>query len=110
MLIPNPPFDGIIREAVEGYASRRFETQAEVKRFFESLPDFPRNKRGEVKQQRVTDILAQPVYTGHFCSETYGIHWLTAQHEPLISLETFEKGASKPRGHGESSETQEYRR
>ncbi|MEO1066310.1 MAG: recombinase family protein, partial [Pseudomonadota bacterium] len=91
MLFPNPPFDGIIREAFDGYANGRFQTQAEVKRFFESFPDFPRNKQGEVKQKRVVDILTQPVYTGHICSETYGIHWLPGQHEALISLETYEK-------------------
>ncbi|MBO9466727.1 recombinase family protein [Tropicibacter sp. R15_0] len=91
VLVPNPPFDSIIREAFHGFASGRFQTQAEVMRFFESFPDFPRNKHGQIKQQRVTDILTQPVYTGHICSETYGIKWLKAQHEPLISLETFEK-------------------
>ncbi len=91
MLFRKPPFDAIIREGFEGMASGRFQTDAEVKRFFEGFPDFPRNKHGEVKQQRVTDILTQPVYTGHICSDTYGIHWLKAQHEPLISLETFDK-------------------
>lgn len=90
MLFPNPPFDDIIREAFEGYASGRFGSQAVVKRFFESFPDFPRNKRGEIVQQRVTDILTQPVYAGYICSETYGINWLKAQHERLISLETFD--------------------
>jgi len=63
----------------------------EVKRFFESFPEFPRNKHGEIKQQRVTDILNQPIYTAHICSKTYGIDWLKAQHEPLISLATFDK-------------------
>ncbi|MEP3918449.1 recombinase family protein, partial [Ascidiaceihabitans sp.] len=91
MLVPNPPFDGIIREAFEGYASGRFRTQAEVKRFFESFPDFPRNKHGEVKQQRVSDILSHSAYTGHICSENYGISWLKGRHTPLISLETFDK-------------------
>ena len=91
MLRPNPPFDAIVAEAFEGFASGRFDTQAEVKRFFESFPDFPRNKHGEIKQQRVTDILTQPVYTGHICSERYGLNWLKAQHEGIISLETFDK-------------------
>ena len=98
MLFPNEPFASIVREAFEGYASRRFETQAEVKRFFESFPDFPRNKHGVVAQQRVTDILTQPVYTGHICSERYGIHWLKAQHEPLISLETYDRVQKRREG------------
>lgn len=91
MLAPNPPFDGIIKEAFEGFASGRFRSQAEVKCFFEAFPDFPRNKRGEVPAQRVTNILTQPVYTGHICSEHYGINWLKAQHEGLVSLEAFDK-------------------
>ena len=57
VLMPSPPFDAIIHEGFEGYASGRSQIQAEVKRFFESFPDFPRNKHGDVKQQRVTDIL-----------------------------------------------------
>jgi len=98
MLFPNPPLDAIICEAFEGFASGRFQTQAEVKRFFESFPNFPRNKHGQVTQQRVVDILSQPVYTGHICSETYGIHWLKAQHGPLISLETFDKVQERRKG------------
>ncbi|GAB5449606.1 MAG: hypothetical protein Gyms2KO_44790 [Gymnodinialimonas sp.] len=91
MLVRDEPLASIITEAIEGYASRRFETQAEVKRFFESFPEFPRNRRGEIKQQRVTTVLTQPIYAGYICSERYGITWLKAQHEPLISLETYEK-------------------
>ncbi|MGJ8629104.1 MAG: recombinase family protein [Sulfitobacter sp.] len=91
VLRPNEPLAGIIREAFEGYASGRFETHAEVKRFFENAPDFPRNRNNEVTFQRVTDILTHPIYTGHICSEIYGINWLKGQHEALIALETFDK-------------------
>lgn len=91
VLVPNPPFDDLIREAFECYASGRFNTQAEVKRFFEADPSFPHLKNGKLLQQRVTDILTHPIYTGHICSENYGINWLKAQHEPLISLKTFDK-------------------
>ena len=90
LLVPTEPFASIIREAFEGFASGRFATQAEVKRFLEGFSDFPGRKRGEIRQQRVTDILTQPVYTGHICSERYGISWLKAQHDPIISLRTFE--------------------
>ena len=98
MLLPKEPFASIVREAFEGYASGRFQTQAEVKRFFETFPDFPRNKYGLVKHQRVTDILTQPVYAGYICSETYNIHWLKAQHEGLISMETFDQVQERRRG------------
>ncbi|RMA42921.1 recombinase zinc beta ribbon domain-containing protein [Rhodophyticola porphyridii] len=57
----------------------------------ETFPNYPHLKDGKLRQQRVTDLLTHPIYTGHICSERYGIHWLKAQHEPLISLETFDK-------------------
>ena len=91
VLVPDPPFDSIVKEAFEGYASGRFQTQAEVKRFLEGFPDLPFNKNGTVKQQQVTRMLTQPVYTGHICSDAYNLNWLKAQHEPLISLEVFDK-------------------
>lgn len=84
MLFPHEPFASVVREAYEGYASGRFQTQAEVRRFFASFPDFPRNMRGVFTQQRVTDILTHPLYTGYICSETYGLNWLKGQHEALL--------------------------
>jgi len=93
VLVPNPPFDAIVIEALEGYASGRFQTQAEVKRFFESFPDFPlkRDRKGQIKQTRVTDILKNPIYTGYICSERYDLNWLEGQHEGLISLDTYNR-------------------
>ncbi|MEM6849086.1 MAG: recombinase family protein, partial [Pseudomonadota bacterium] len=90
MLCPVEPFASIIREAFEGYASNRLSTQAEVTRFFETFPEFPRNKQGRVAQQRTVDILTHPVYTGHIHSEHYGIHWRKAHHEAIVSLEVFQ--------------------
>ena len=98
VLVPNPPFDGIIREAFEGFASGRFATQAEVKLFFETIPDFPRTKHGAVTHQRVTDILTQPIYAGYICSARYDLNWLKAQHEPLIPLSLFEKVQTRRHG------------
>lgn len=93
VLVFNPPFDQIVREGLEGYASGRFQSQAEVKRFFESFPDFPlkRKPNGELRQQRITKILTNPIYTGYICSERYDLNWYEGQHEALISLETFDK-------------------
>ena len=91
VLVPDAPLDGIIREAFEGFASGRFRTQAEVRRFFKSFPEFPRNRKGDITQERVHEIFQHPIYTGHICSDHCGIHWLKAPHEPLISVETFEK-------------------
>lgn len=91
LLFSVEPLASVIREGFEGYAMVRFQSQAEVKRFFEGFPEFPRNKAGIVTQQRVTDILRQPLYTGYICSENYGLSWLKGHHKALISVKTFEK-------------------
>ncbi|MEM9238477.1 MAG: recombinase family protein [Pseudomonadota bacterium] len=106
VLTPDAPFYDIIRQAFEDYASGHLQTQAEVKRFFESFPDFPHLKRGKLTQQRVTDILTHPIYTGHICSERYGINWLKGQHEPLISLETFDKVQERRAGKAKAPKRQ----
>ena len=98
MLKRHEPLATIVQDAFEGYAMGRFQSQAEVKRFFESFPEFPRNKKGVITQQRVTEILTQPLYTGYICSETYGIEWLKGHHEPLISIETFDKVQARRNG------------
>ncbi|MEM9283503.1 MAG: recombinase family protein, partial [Verrucomicrobiota bacterium] len=64
-LVRDEPCASIVREALEGYASGRFESQAEVKRFLESQPAFPKDlPGGQIRQQRVTDLLTRPLYAG----------------------------------------------
>lgn len=98
VLTLHEPLAGIVKEALEGYAMGRFESQAEVRGFFDRCPDFPRNSQGEVTQQRVTDILTNPLYSGFVCSQTYGIDWLQGRHEALISLEAFDKIQARRKG------------
>ncbi len=98
VLVPDEPLASIVRDAFEGYASGRFRSQAEVKRFFEGFEAFPRNRKGVITQQRVTEILTQPLYTGHICSERYQLNWLKGHHDGLISLDTFD--AVQERRHG----------
>lgn len=43
LLVRQEPVASIIAEALEGYASGRFRSQVEVKRFLESKPDFPKS-------------------------------------------------------------------
>lgn len=91
LLVRDEPLATLIAEAFDGFASGRFQAQSEIKRFFERNPAFPRNKQGIVPQQRVTDVLTNPLYTGYICSEHYGLSYVKGQHDPLISLETFDK-------------------
>ena len=43
-------------------------------------------------------MLTHPINTGYICSERYNIDWLKAQHEALISLDTFEKVQQRRQG------------
>jgi len=89
LLVRNEPVASIVQEALEGYASGRFETQVEVKRFFESRPDFLKNHKGAVHSQFVQDILKRSFYAGYIDVPQWGISLQPAKHEPLISFETW---------------------
>ncbi|EEB85376.1 recombinase family protein [Roseobacter sp. GAI101] len=91
LLVPDEPHASVVREALEGFAAGRFQTQTEVKRFLETKPDYPHNLQGEVRDKRVSDLLRQPLYAGYVCSKVYGLSWLKGQHAPLISMATFDK-------------------
>lgn len=90
MLVRDDPHASIIQEALEGYASGRFQSQAEVKRFLDAKPEFPRPKgANEVKFDFVTALLTRLVYAGYLEKNDWGVPLTKAQHTPLISYETF---------------------
>lgn len=91
VMVPNEPLASIIREALEGYAAGRFQTQAEVARFLETQPDFPKNRYGAVTIEAASRILNRIIYAGHVQAEMWNIPLRKGKHEGLISLETFEK-------------------
>lgn len=91
MLVRDEPLASIVQEGLEGYASGRFQLQAEVMRFFDSFPEFPRDSKGQVRNQRITDILTRPVYAGYVSAPNWDVPLLKGQHEGLISYETFLK-------------------
>ncbi|MEO0327133.1 MAG: recombinase family protein [Pseudomonadota bacterium] len=98
LLVRDEPLASIVTEGFEAFAAGRLETQAEVRRFFENYPDFPRNRKGVVTQQRISDILTNPLYTGYICSKTYGIDWLKGHHPPLITIKTFDQVQARRQG------------
>jgi len=91
ILIRNEPLASIIQEALEGYASGRFQLQVEVKRFLESFPKYPKGRNGEVLNQRVTNLLTRVLYAGYVESTDWDVSLRPARHEGLISLETYQK-------------------
>jgi site-specific DNA recombinase len=99
LLTRHEPVASIIQEAMEGFASGRFETQSEVRRFLETQPAFPRkNRRGEVHFQAVTDLLTKMVYAGYVEHKDWGIAPLKGKHEPLVSLDTYERIQERIKG------------
>ncbi len=91
VLVRDEPLASIIQEGLEGYASGRFQTQAEVKRFFESQPDFPKTGRGKVRNQLVNDLLKRVIYAGMVERPEWGVSLRPGKHDGLISYETFLK-------------------
>mgnify|MGYP002784481387 CR=1 FL=1 len=92
ILVRDEPLASIITEALEGFASGRFGSQVEVKRFLERQPDYPKDLlNGEIRNQRVAELLTQPLYAGYLELPRWGVTFRKAQHEGLISLATFEK-------------------
>lgn len=91
MLLPVEPAASIMREALEGFASGRFETQADVGRFLEGHPLFPKDKNGKLRQNRVPQFLSQPIYAGYVEAPKWGVTLRPGHHEGLISLRTYQR-------------------
>ncbi len=92
VLVRDEPLAAIITEALEGFASGRFGSQVEVKRFLERQPDYPKDlPTGEIRNQRVKDLLTQPLYAGYLELPRWGVTFRKAQHEGLIALATYER-------------------
>ncbi len=88
-LVPDEPAASVIREALEGYAVGRFETQVEVKRFLESQPLYHRGKDGLVHPSRVTELLERVVYAGYVEAPMWKVSLREGQHEGLITYQTY---------------------
>jgi site-specific DNA recombinase len=98
LLVRDEPLASIIAEAFEGFASGRFDTMTEVKRYLESQPAYPRNSNGEVHIERISEIFSRPSYAGYITHEDWGLRLVPAKHEPLISLATWQKVEERRNG------------
>lgn len=94
------PVAGVVQEALEGYASGRLETQADVMRFLESNPLFPKPRRGAICHQRVSLLLNQAIYAGYIEVPNWGVSLRPGQHEALISFETYKRIQDRLNGIG----------
>ncbi|WP_081423908.1 recombinase family protein [Celeribacter ethanolicus] len=86
LLVRDEPAASSVQEALEGYASGRFQTPTEVRRFLQKHPQHPKNT---IHPQRIHDMLTRPVYAGMVEAPSWGISLRQGFHEPLISYETY---------------------
>ena len=91
LLVRDEPLASIVQEALEGYASGRFDMQAEVMRYLQDQPEYPKDRNGDVRNQRVTELLTRAVYAGYVEAPNWGISRRPGHHEGLISTRTFQK-------------------
>ena len=91
ILVKKEPFASIVSEALEGFASGRFQTKSEVKYFLENFPEYPQGSNGSIHNQRIDDLLTQVLYAGYIEYQNWGISLRKGQHEGLISYETFQR-------------------
>ena len=91
MLVRDEPVASVTKEAFEGYASARFESQTEVMRFLASSFAFPKNRDGGIYLQAVQRMLLKPIYAGYMDVAKWELSLHPGKHEPLISFETWQK-------------------
>src|SRR6056297_1176124 len=92
LLAPDEPIADCLREALNGYADGRFRSQAEVQRFLESKPEFPKDApNGKIRAWKITKLLRNPLYAGYVHSETWDVSLRKGHHEALIGFGTHEK-------------------
>jgi site-specific DNA recombinase len=91
VLVADEPVASIVIEALEGFATGRFETQSEVKYFLLSKPGFPRDGCGDIHVTKIREMLERILYTGYMEYKPWGIMLQPGKHQPLIDFETYNK-------------------
>ena len=91
VLVKDEPVATYISDALTRFASGQLQTQAEVGRYLEQFPDFPKTKKGKVHADLVNRILTQPLYAGYIEYPAWGITMRKGKHEPLISFEMYQR-------------------
>ncbi|MEP1574422.1 recombinase family protein [Roseibium album] len=91
MMVRDEPDASLIEEALKGFATGRFQTQAEVKRFLEPHPIFARDANGEIHPQRIKNLLTNKIYAGYYEYKPWGVPLTKGKHEALITWEDFQR-------------------
>ncbi len=89
IIVPDPAVAPILKEAMEGYASGRFQTTTEVRTFLENAPEFPKQASGKIGNSKAKRILTDPLYAGMIEHKPWGVAMRDGHHEGIISYQTF---------------------
>ena len=90
----------VVKEAIEGFASGRFERQVDVQEFLQNEPLFPRGKSGKVQKSHVEMILKNPIYAGFLHMPKWNIIMHKGAHPKLVSVETWQRVQDRIAGVG----------
>ena len=87
ILVPHEPLASIVAEALNGFATGRFQTQVEVQRFLESKPEYPKDRPdGTIRATTITRFLNKPVYAGYVESPKWDVSLREGKHKGLITF------------------------
>ena len=91
VLVRDEPLASVVQEALEGYASGRFEKHADVTSFLAANPLFPKASGGVILRQRAADLLNNYVYAGLVGCERWNVTPRPGNHEGLVSLDVYQR-------------------
>ncbi len=91
MLVRDEPVASVVQEALEGYACGHLARQADVMRFLQHHPLFPKDGSGIVRNERVAVLLKQCAYAGYVEAPSWGVPRREGHHTPLISRAAFQR-------------------
>ncbi len=96
LMVRDEPMTSVMTEALEGFASGKFQTQGEVRLFLERSPHFTKkDRKGNVHFSRVKEMLGNILYAGYLDKPDWGIHLQEGKHEALISFDTYRKNQER---------------
>jgi len=100
IIVPDPETAPIVKEALEGFATGRFQTMTEVKRFLDRHPNthFVKTASGDARLSQIRKMLERSLYAGYITIEKWSVYLHPGKHEPLISLETWNKIQDRLKG------------
>lgn len=88
ILVPKEPDASVLREALEGFATGRFQTKVDACRFLVEKK-FWKEQRPERYIDKFTAILTDSLYAGYIEYPVWEVSRRKGHHEGIISLEIF---------------------